>query len=73
MFVDHSVLMELHEPEFRETLARFSMAFADALDPEQQAKRLLEIVEQRFLSPGSFALRVWGGTREMDLTLECEA
>lgn len=68
--VDRRVLQEVSEQEFREILVRFSLAFADALDPEQQAAKFLEAVEQRYLPPGYFSLLVLGDAVDIDLTLD---
>lgn len=68
--VNRTALQEMGAQEFREMLARFSLAFADALDPVRQATRFMEVAEERYLPPGYFSLLVLGDTLDTDLTLD---
>ncbi|MFQ5961464.1 MAG: hypothetical protein ACE5MG_08700 [Candidatus Methylomirabilales bacterium] len=68
--VNRAALQEMGAQEFREMLARFSLAFADALDPVRQASRFMEVAEQRYLPPGYFSVLVLGDTLNVDVTLD---
>lgn len=60
--VDREALRELDQQSFDELVVRFSAAFADALNPQNQARLITEeLKEQRYISPQYLRYRTLGG------------
>lgn len=60
--VDREALRELDQQSFNELVARFSTAFADALNPKNQASVITEgLKEQRYISPEYLSYLTLGG------------
>ncbi len=71
ILIDRRILLEMGEREFAEFSARFSIAFADALDPLLQAEIIKkEIQDMRFFSEGIISSRILEYTIDSDFIFD---
>ena len=71
VLLDRRILLEMKEREFAEFSARFSIAFADALDPLLQAEIIeKELNDMRFFNEGMISSRIIESVIEPDFIFD---